>query len=172
MALESHPNLVIVDISLDEGNGIELIKRLARHDPTLGIVVLSSYDETLYAERALRAGAQGYINKQTPARQIVAAIRQVLAGNLYLSERMTKQLVQRATGSRGPSISPLDTLSDRELEVFTHIGRGHSSGQIAEELHLSPRTVDSYRERLKTKLSLESGTELNRAAMQWTLENG
>jgi DNA-binding NarL/FixJ family response regulator len=172
LARTSHPNLAIIDISLDEGNGIELIKRLSDHDRVLAIVVLSSYDESLYAERALRAGASGYISKQTPVRQIVAALRHVLAGNLYLSERMTKQLVERATGSRGPVMSPVDALSDRELEVFTHIGRALSSRQIAEELHLSPRTVDTYRERLKTKLHVASGTELNHAAIKWVLENG
>jgi DNA-binding NarL/FixJ family response regulator len=171
MALQLRPDLAIVDVSLVEGNGIDLIKRLAHHDPSLKTVVLSSYDESLYAERGMRAGAKGFINKQLPARKILAAIRQVLSGSLYVSERMTAQLVQRATGKGGPSKSPVETLSNRELEVFTLIGRGLSSAQIGKELHVSPRTVDTYRERLKSKLKLESGVQLNRAAAQWELEN-
>jgi DNA-binding NarL/FixJ family response regulator len=170
LARKARPDLAIIDISLDEGNGMDLIKRLAQHDASLKIVVLSSYDESLYAERALRAGAKGYISKQTPVRKIVGAIRHVLAGNFYLSERMTDKLVQRAAGGRGPAISPLDALSDRELEVFTKIGRGCSTAEIAKDIHVSPRTVDTYRERIKSKLNLESGTLLNRVAMQWALE--
>ena len=167
----TRPDLVIVDISLKQGNGIELIKRIKARCPATRIIVLSMHDESLYAERALRAGAMGYVNKQAPARSIIDAIREVLDGKLYLSENMTQRIMRRAlNGGDVPGRSPIDTLSDRELEVFELIGQGLTTGELAQRLHLSPRTIETYRQRLKLKLQLDSAGQLSRAAVQWVLE--
>ncbi|MBC8873604.1 MAG: response regulator transcription factor [Planctomycetes bacterium] len=169
---QSRPNLAIVDIGLKSGNGIELIKRIKAHAASVRIVVSSMYDERLYGERALRAGADGYVNKQDPARTIIAAIRCVLEGKTYFSEEFTNRMLERArVCGKTFQDSPIDALSDRELEVFRFIGEGLATGEIAKELHLSSSTVDTYRERLKTKLDLKSGTELIHEATQWVLEN-
>jgi DNA-binding NarL/FixJ family response regulator len=167
----SRPDLVIVDILLKQGNGIELIKRIKARKPALRMIVLSMHDESLYAERALRAGAMGYVNKQSPARSIIDAIRQVLDGRLYLSEEMTQRTMRRAMfAGTGPERTAMDGLSDRELEVFELIGQGLMTGQLAERLHLSPRTIETYRQRLKTKLNLNGAGELSREAVLWVLE--
>ena len=169
----ARPDVVIVDIGLKSGNGIELIKRIKAHDPAVHIVVSSMHEERLYGERALRAGAEGYANKQEPATTIIQAIRRVLQGKTYFSEEFAERVLQRARGGSDPSSdSPTDALSNRELEVFRFIGEGLATGEIAKKLHLSPSTVDTYRERLKTKLNLKSAVELTHQATQWVLEQG
>ncbi len=167
---ELQPHLLIVDVALTEGNGINLIKRVRAHDVTISSIVCSMYDEGLYAERCLRAGAMGYVHKQAPACTLLDAMREVLAGNVYLSPRMTKRLINAKHLIGQPERSEIDRLTDRELEVFTLIGNGLMNAQIADQLHLSPRTVETYRERLKTKLVLTTSAELNRRAVQWVLE--
>jgi DNA-binding NarL/FixJ family response regulator len=162
------PDLVIVDVSLPDSHGIELIKDLRSRYPKLWILVLSMHDETLYAERALRAGAHGYIMKQEPTEVLMAAIRQVLRGKTYLSPRMHERVARRfASGARAPIASEVERLSDRELEVFELIGRGRGTRQIARQLRLSPSTVDTHRAHLKEKLQAESGLDLVRRAVEW-----
>lgn len=169
----THPTLAIVDISLAGGNGLELIKRLVVRDSHAKILVVSMHEETLFAERALQAGAMGYINKQEATTRIIEAIRQVLRGKVYLSEPMTERLLKGvAQGVPETSDSSIASLSDRELEVFGMIGQGIGTSQIAEQLHLSVKTIETHRDRIKKKLNLESGSELNRRAMQWVMEQG
>jgi DNA-binding NarL/FixJ family response regulator len=167
----ARPDLMIVDLSLKEGDGIELIKRIKLIDPAARILVFSMHDERVYGERALRAGAKGYVSKQQPVRAVLQAIRRVLSGSLHFSEEMTQRLLERAADSESvATASPVDNLSDRELEVFEMIGRGLTTRSIAARLHLSPRTVDTYRERLKIKLALANSAELHYRAMQWVLK--
>jgi DNA-binding NarL/FixJ family response regulator len=169
---EEHPDLAVIDLSLDEGNGLELIKRLKSSYPSLLTIVLSMHDEKLFAERSLRAGAMGYVSKHAPARTILTAIRQVLAGQIYLSEQMTAHLIKQAAGGKAEEPgSPMDSLSDRELDVFRRLGQGLSIHQIAEQLHLSPKTVGTYRDRIRQKLGITSSAELSRHAYLWTLEH-
>jgi DNA-binding NarL/FixJ family response regulator len=165
------PDVVIVDITLRSGTGIELCKQIRDRSPHVRLLVCSIHDESLYADRALRAGAMGYISKEQPASEVLEAIRRVASGRIALSPRMTERLLSRAVGAEQPvEQSPIDRLSDRELEVFELIGQGQTTHQIANKLHLSPKTVESYRENLKKKLELKSGTELTRHAVQWVLE--
>ena len=162
------PDLVVVDLSLGGTSGIELVKDLASRDPTLPTLVLSVHDELLYAERALRAGAKGYIMKQEPTEQVMAAIRLVLRGGVYLSERMHDRILHLvARGAAVPEASEVDELSDRELEVFELIGRGRTTAWIAKSLHLSVSTVETHRAHIKEKLKLENATELVRCAADW-----
>lgn len=169
---ETRPDLLVVDLSLENGSGLEVIKELIAQDSGVGILVSSMHDETLYAERALRAGARGYVNKDQPTRIILAAIRRVLDGSVYLSEQMTQRLLCRNLGESGiPDSSPVESLSDRELEVFERIGHGETTRQIAERLHLSPKTIETYREHIKVKLNLNSATELSRHAVMWVLDH-
>src|SRR6266496_2517613 len=163
------PDLVIMDISLKLGNGIELLKTVKPHFPNLPVLVLSMHDEALYAERLLRAGAMGYIMKDAPAEQVLLAIGQVLAGEIFLSNRMKSRMVLQFAGRNGkvPS-STLEQLTDRELEVFGLIGGGHTTRQIADQLHLSMHTVQAYREFIKDKLNLQNSTELVQRAVHLT----
>ena len=162
------PDVAVVDISLKGGNGIELIKNVKARFPDLAMLVLSMHDEALYAERALRAGSLGYIMKEEAIGQVLVAIRRVLTGEIFLSDRMkSKMLQQLATGRAKPVASAIEHLTDRELEVFRLIGEGHSTRQIAGELHLSIRTVEAYREYIKHKLSLKNSTELVQHAFHW-----
>jgi DNA-binding NarL/FixJ family response regulator len=164
-------NVAIIDLALQDGNGIELIKEFKRQDANLKMLVLSMHDESLFAERALRAGAVGYVGKNEASRTIVHAIRHVLQGQIYLSPRMTERMLQRAVGYQGsPSRSPVERLTDREMEVFEMVGRGMTSRQIARRLNLSPKTVDTHREHIKAKLELKNGAELTRHAVHWLLE--
>jgi DNA-binding NarL/FixJ family response regulator len=166
------PDVAIVDISLKGGNGLELIKNIKASHPALPILVLSMHDESLYAERALRAGSLGYIMKEEAAESVLVALRKVIKGEVVLSEKMQARLLhQLVNGRLKQGSSPIDTLSDRELEVFRMIGEGRSTRQIAEELHLSVRTVEAYREYIKEKLSLKNATELVQHAFQW-VHNG
>jgi len=162
------PDMVIVDITLKEKNGMELIKDIKVQYPNLPVLALSMHDETLYAERAIRAGARGYIMKQQATEKVVAAIRKVLKGEVYISERMVAKVMGKLAGVKTEtSASPLDCLSDRELEVFLMIGKGHGTRQIAKKLHLSIKTIETYRSHVKEKLNFADSTELLQYAIQW-----
>ena len=167
------PDLVVVDIALKNGNGIDLIKQITSRNDNVKMLVSSMFDESLYADRALNAGAMGYISKQEAPEELIDAIRQVLRGNVYVSSQMADILLSRSVGGKTThKHSRIDQLSNRELEVFQLIGQGLTTGQIANRLLLSVHTIDTYREKLKTKLALKTGTQLSRYAMQWVLENG
>jgi DNA-binding NarL/FixJ family response regulator len=168
---ELKPDLVLVDISLEGTNGIDLIKTLKAKYDELPILVISMHDESLYAERALRAGAQGYIMKNQPAKTVRAAIFKVLGGDIFLSEKMsTSMLAKLMKGKTEPPVSPIQQLSDRELEVFQMLGQGKPTRQIAEELDLTIPTIHSFRLRIKEKLQFKSSTEMMLHAMQWVRE--
>ncbi len=167
------PDLAVVDITLKTTSGIELIKNLKALLPDLPVLIMSMHDESLYAERALRAGAKGYIMKNEASDRIVLAIRRVLSGELYLSDRMKEKVLHRLVRSKKDEVVfTIDTLSDREMEVFQLIGNGFGTRQIAEKLNLSVKTIDSYREHLKLKLRLENGADLVRHAIQWMRSEG
>lgn len=167
------PDLAIVDISLKAMSGIELVKNIRAVAPRLFILVMSMHDESLYAERALRAGAQGYIMKQEASEKILTAIHRVLSGELYLSDRMKEKMLHRIVSAKKEETAfSVDKLSDREMEVLQLIGNGYSTRQIAAELKLSVKTIDSYREHLKLKLQLEKGSDLVRYAIQWMKSQG
>lgn len=161
------PDLAIVDVALKTSNGIELTKNLKAMSPTFPVLVVSMHDESLYAERAIRAGAMGYVMKQEAGEKIITAIRRLLQGEIYLNEKVKERMLQRFVNKRGETQFSIDSLSDREMEVFQLIGNGYSTRQIAQKLNLSTKTIDSYREHLKIKLNLSSGTELVRYAIQW-----
>ena len=163
-----NPDVALVDISLRGGNGLELIKNIKARWPDLPLLVLSMHDETLYAERALRAGSLGYIMKEEAIEKVLNAIRQVIAGEIFLSDKMKGRMLNQLVGGRiKQGSSSIDNLSDRELEVFRLIGEGRGTRQIAEELRLSVRTVEAYREYIKDKLNLKNGTELVQHAFQY-----
>lgn len=163
-----HPDLVVVDIGLKDSSGLDLIKTLHGRDPKLPILVLSMHDETLYAERTLRAGACGYIMKQEATDQLLEAIRQVLRGEIALSARMAGRLLKTVVHGREASgETTLARLSDRELEVFRLLGQGYSTRQVAEVLHLSVKTIETHRAHLMEKLHLAHAAELIRYATQW-----
>ena len=166
------PDLVLVDISLKSGHGLELIKRIRSMDPTVRMLVISGFQESLYAERACRAGALGYLNKQESSEKMIEAIRTVLGGERFLSPEISRRLISQALGSSDRKKTPIEQLTDRELEVFRMIGEGLSTGIIANRLFLSTHTIDTHRENIKRKLTLNSAAELSRAAVQWLLENG
>lgn len=170
---ETRPDVVIVDITLKSGDGIDLIKRIKNRDDHVCILVWSMHAESLYAERALRAGALGYVNKDQATDTIVEAIRRVLEGKVWLSEGMAERLLRRAVGGgrKGVARSPLDALADRELEVFRLIGRGVKTADIADRLRLSVKTIETYRDRIRQKLNLSDGTKLAHYATQWVLED-
>jgi DNA-binding NarL/FixJ family response regulator len=162
------PDLVILDISLKRSHGLEFLKDLRQVRPDLPVLVLSMHDETVYAERALRAGALGYITKEEATINVLTAVRRVLSGQVYLSERMAARMMKKLVGGRADELgSPLDILTDRELEVFQMIGRGLGTRQIAEDLRLGVKTVESYRARIKEKLQITDGTQLVQQAVQW-----
>jgi DNA-binding NarL/FixJ family response regulator len=169
---DARPDVAVVDLALKTGSGIDLIKRIKDRDDSVRILVWSMHSESLYAERALRAGALGYVNKDQATDTIVEAIRRVLENKVYLSEAMTERLLQRTVGGGREEIvhSPLDVLADRELEVFRLIGEGAKTAEIAERLHLSIKTIETYRDRIRQKLKLSDGTKLAHYATQWVLE--
>lgn len=170
---ELQPDLVVVDLTLKESSGLDLIKWTRQERPEAKVIVLTMHDERDYGERALRAGAGGYVNKQLPARTILAAIARVLEGKLFFSEGLTERLMHRTvSGSATGDDSPVAALSDRELEIFSLIGAGLTTDQIAQRLHLSINTIGTYRERLKTKLNLKTSAELSHFATLWVAENG
>jgi len=167
------PHLAVVDISLGAESGIELIQAIRERWPSVKVLVSSMHDETLFAERALRAGALGFVNKGEPPAVFVAALQRVSSGQIYLSERMTNRMLDQVlTDKLEANRSPIETLSNRELEVFEMIGKGMSTKQIAARLGLSPKTIETYREHIKQKLNLANATELTRNAVQWVLEQG
>ncbi len=164
------PDLVVVDISLNGPDGLDLLKNIRTRDPGLPVLILSMLDELLYAERALRAGASGYIMKQEATQKVLVAIRRILSGDMYVSDRMANKMLHRLAGDASPAdCSPIAGLTDRELEVFRLIGEGHGTRQIAEELHISVKTVESYQAHIKEKLSLKNSRELVQQAIQWTI---
>lgn len=163
-----NPDIAVIDISLKGSNGIELVKNLKARYPDLPTLILSMHDESLYAERALRAGSLGYIMKEEAIEQVLVAIRKVLQGEIFLSEKMKGKMLQQMASGKGKVISsPIEQLTDRELEVFRLIGEGCSTRQIAGQLHLSVRTVEAYREYIKSKLNLKNATELVQHAFHW-----
>jgi DNA-binding NarL/FixJ family response regulator len=165
---KGRPDVAIIDISLTNESGLELIKHLVKQFPEVAVVVLSMHDETLYAERALRAGARGYVMKHETSKNVLTSIRRVLAGDIYVSERIVNRMALRLTSSRRPVISsPVERLSDRELEIFQLLGQGRSPSEIAGDLNLSLKTVQAYCARAKEKFGVTSLTELLRAAIQW-----
>jgi DNA-binding NarL/FixJ family response regulator len=169
---ELKPDLVLVDISLEGTNGIDLIKSLKAKHAEIPILVVSMHDESLYAERALRAGAQGYIMKNQPIQIVRAAIFKVLSGDVFLSEKMsTSVLAKLLLGRKDEQVSSVGQLSDRELQVFQMLGEGKTSRQIAEALGLSIPTIHSFRNRIKEKLQFQNATELVMHANQWVLEH-
>jgi DNA-binding NarL/FixJ family response regulator len=168
LVMELKPDIAIVDISLKSGSGIELIKNIKAMAPGVAVIVLSMHDEDLYAERALRAGARGYIMKRETARKVIAAIRHVMEGKVYLSERLTALFAEKFVGGDSPSVAPsINQLSDRELEVFQLLGQGYETREIAESLNISMKTVQAFCARIKEKLKLTSATELLREAIRW-----
>ncbi|MCU0914917.1 MAG: response regulator transcription factor [Planctomycetes bacterium] len=162
------PDMVIVDIGLKDVSGMELIKDLKVQYPNLPVLTLSMHDEGVYGERALRAGAKGYIMKQEATEKVVTAIRRVLAGEVYVSNGMAARMVSKLVGGGTRTVgSPADSLSDRELEVFRMIGEGFSTREMAEKLHLSIKTIETYRAHIKDKLDLPDANELLRTAIRW-----
>ena len=165
---EERPDVAIIDISLVNESGLELIKHLIKQFPQLAVVVLSMHDEALYAERALRAGARGYVMKHETSKSVLASIRRVLAGDIYISERIVNRMALRLTSARRPlTNSPVERLSDRELEIFRLLGQGRTPSEIARDLNLSLKTVQAYCARAKEKFGVTSLTELLRAAIRW-----
>ncbi|OPY89191.1 MAG: Oxygen regulatory protein NreC [Syntrophus sp. PtaU1.Bin208] len=167
--IEAHkPDLLIVDISLPGIDGIELIKTVKLTHRDLPALVVSMHDESLFAERALRAGARGYIMKQEALEKVLVAIRRVLAGEIFVSEKIATSMLEKMVSSEDRAVnSPIDLLSNRELTVFRMIGQGYKTSQIAEKLHLSVKTIESYRAHIKEKLKLADGTDLLKYAIQW-----
>jgi DNA-binding NarL/FixJ family response regulator len=165
---ELNPDAVIVDISLKQGDGIEIVKDARAHYPQLAILVLSMHDETIYAERLLAAGANGYIMKQAASDQFLIALRRVLGGSIYVSEAVGSSMIQKfAAGGTYVSANPIDQLSNRELQILQMIGRGLSTREAAVALNLSIKTVESHRQRIKRKLSLATGSQLVQYAVNW-----
>lgn len=162
------PDVAIVDISLKDSSGIELIKNIKASHPRVAVIVLSMHDERLYAERALRAGARGYIMKRETTKKVIAAIRGVLEGKLYVSEKLASLFAEKFVDGRATTVaSPIEQLSDRELEVFQLLGEGYETRHIAESLHVSMKTIQVYCARIKEKLKLANATELLREAIRW-----
>jgi len=170
----THPDVVVIDISLNGTDGIELTKSVRAEFAKLPILIMSMHDESIYAERVLRCGANGYVMKQEIADHIVNALRTILKGEIYVSDPVRQNLLGRISGKAEVSTgSPLDCLSDRELEVFRLIGQGHGTRQIAENLHLSVKTIETYRAHIKEKLNIDNATELVRRAVQISVrDNG
>ena len=167
------PDILIVDISLDGPDGLDLLKHIRAQDPGLPVLILSMHDESIYAERALRAGANGYIMKQEATDNVLDALRRILNREVYVSPRIANKMLQQFVGGNGTDKrhSSLDDLSDRELEVLRLIGAGHGTRQIAEELHLSVKTVETYQAHLKEKLALRNSRELVQYATRWTMRS-
>jgi DNA-binding NarL/FixJ family response regulator len=164
------PDIVLLDISLNGPDGLEVLKELRMKSGSLPVLILSMHDESIYAERAMRAGANGYIMKQEATEKVLIAIRRILQGDVYLSDRLTTTMLQQyVRGGAHTKSSPLLNLTDRELEVFRLIGEGHGTRQIADELHLSVKTIESYQAHIKEKLALRNARELVQHAIEWTV---
>lgn len=168
--VQRRPDIIILDISLNGPDGLEVLKSIRATDPDLPVLILSMHDEAIYAERALRARANGYIMKQEATEKVLVAVRRILNGDIYLSDRMSNKMLQQYIGGAPSMIqSRIAALSDRELEVFRLIGEGRATRAIAEELHLSIKTVETYQAHLKEKLALRTGRELIQHAIQWKI---
>jgi len=162
------PDLILVDLSLKESQGIDLIKEVDKSKNPIPMLVLSMHDEAIHAERCILAGAKGYIMKQEASESVIEALRHILAGNIYVSSKIMNKMVGKLTGKLGSAdISATNRLTNRELEVLTLIGKGLTAAEIAEKLHISAKTIGTYRERLKEKLELKHGAELVRYAVLW-----
>jgi len=170
---ELAPDVMIADISLKEGDGIELVRDVRAHHPQLPILVLSMHDEAIYAERMLAAGANGYIMKHAASEQFLVAVRRVLDGGIYVSEAIGNSMIQKfASGSSHVAVNPIDRLSNRELQILHMIGKGKSTREVAQALNLSIKTIESHRQRIKRKLNLSSGTQLVQYAINWFSSSG
>jgi DNA-binding NarL/FixJ family response regulator len=166
--MKARPDVALIDISLENESGLELVKQLRSQFPQVALIVLSMHDETLYAERVLRAGARGYVMKHETSKSVLASIRRVLGGDVYVSERIVNRMARRVSSAReSVASSPVERLSDRELEIFRLLGQGRTTSQIAEDLNLSLKTVQAYCARAKEKFGVASLTELLRAAIRW-----
>src|SRR5215475_3177807 len=166
--MKTHPDVALIDISLENESGLELVKQLGSQFPQVALIVLSMHDEALYAERALHAGARGYVMKHETSKSVLASIRQVLEGGVYVSERIVNRIALRLTSARrAAASSPVERLSDRELEIFQLLGQGRTPSEIARDLNLSLKTVQAYCARAKEKFGVTSLTELLRAAIRW-----
>jgi DNA-binding NarL/FixJ family response regulator len=166
--IQARPDVALVDISLKNESGLELVKDLGKQCPFVALIVLSMHDEALYAERALRAGARGYVMKRETSKSVLASIRRVLEGDVYVSERVVNRMANRLRSSRAAAVSsPVERLSDRELEIFRLLGQGRTPSQIAGDLNLSLKTIQAYCARAKEKFGVTSLTELLRAAIRW-----
>jgi DNA-binding NarL/FixJ family response regulator len=164
------PDILIVDISLNGPDGLELLKNIRLTSPRLPVLILSMHDESIYAERALRAGANGYIMKQEATEKVLVVLRRILSGEIYVSDRIANSMLKHyVRGARPTEHSSIADLTDRELEVFRLIGEGQGTRQIAEALHLSVKTVESYQAHIKEKLSLRSARELVQHAVEWNV---
>jgi len=164
------PDIVVLDISLSGPDGLDVLKEIRMKTASLPVLILSMHDESIYAERAMRAGANGYIMKQEATEKVLVAIRRILQGEVYLSDRLTNTMLQQYMRGVSPTkMSPLVSLTDRELEVFRLIGEGHGTRQIADELHLSVKTIESYQAHIKEKLALRNARELVQHAIEWTV---
>ena len=162
------PDIAVIDVTLKGRDGVELMKDLKVRHPDLPVLMLSMHDESLYAERALRAGARGYIMKQETTDKVLVAIRRILSGSVYLSDSMAERMLTQYVGQKTPvSSSPMEQLSDRELQVFRLLGQGRGTREIAEELHLGRSTIESHRANIKRKLKLQNATALLQHAVQW-----
>ena len=165
-----HPDIVVLDISLSGPDGLDVLKEIRMKIAGLPVLILSMHDESIYAERAMRAGANGYIMKQEATEKVLIAIRRILQGDVYLSDRLTSTMLQQFVRGTAPAkSSPLVNLTDRELEVFRLIGEGHGTRRIADELHLSVKTIESYQAHIKEKLALRNARELVQHAIEWTV---
>ena len=162
---------VVLEVSVADNNGVELIREIGNRFPDVAVLVSSMHDETLYAERALRAGAMGYINKHEASHEVLTALRRVLQGQIYLSGDMTDRLIRRGLGTYDRKRYTVEDLSERELQVFQLVGQGQRTSDIAGRLGLSVKTIETYRQRIKDKLHLKNGADLARCAAQWALEN-
>ena len=170
---DQQPDLAIIDLTLEGIGGLELVKQVKSINPEMLMLVLSMHDETLYAERVLRAGARGYIMKQEGTDKLISAIRAIVRGDVYVSERMASRMLGKfVDGRRDGGSSPLERLSDRELEVFEMLGRGQSTREIADRLCVSIKTIESHREHIKAKLRLKNANELVQHATQWVVSEG
>lgn len=165
------PHVVVVDLSLKSGHGLDLIEQIRARHERVKMLVSSVHDEAVFAERALRAGAMGYVNKEEATETVIEAIHQLLEGKIFLSERMSNRLLATVVEGRPLDEDPVSSLSNREIEVFEMIGQGLTTKQIASKLRLSPKTVETHREKIKTKLNLANSTELSHRAVQWVMEN-
>lgn len=164
-------DIVMSDIRLENGSGLELTQELLAINPQIRVLICSAYDDSMYAERALKAGARGYINKQETAEHLLLALRRVREGKIFLSTEMTERVLSRSVGNENEiQCSPIDKLTDRELQVFEEIGHGVTTRKIAAKLHLSPKTIETYRENIKSKLGLKNATELTQHSIRWVLE--